>query len=50
MLLAMLANLAADEMRGGNAHRRVPSTRELGRRVEGAGAPSASNRNDRRRP
>ncbi len=50
VLLAMLANLAADEARGGNAHRRVPSTRELGRLVEGATSAAASNRNHRRRP
>jgi len=36
VLLAMLDNLASDEARVGNGGRRIPSTRELGRRVERA--------------
>jgi DNA-binding MarR family transcriptional regulator len=48
-LLTMLANLAADEQANDSAHRRVPSTRELGRLVEGAACKPASKRNDRRR-
>ena len=35
-LLALIGNLAVDEARAVNAHRRVPSTRELGRRVDRA--------------
>ncbi len=37
-LLALLENLAADEVRAIAAHRTVPSTRELGRRVGQAAA------------
>ena len=36
-LLSALANLARDELLPRNEHRRVPSTRELGRRVGAAG-------------
>jgi DNA-binding MarR family transcriptional regulator len=35
-LLAVIANLAADDSRPANVRRRVPSTRELGRRVDRA--------------
>jgi MarR family transcriptional regulator, organic hydroperoxide resistance regulator len=38
-LLAVIANLAADDTRSSNTRRRVPSTRELGRRVDRAGRP-----------
>ncbi len=42
-LLAVLANLARDELHPANEGRRIPSTRELGRRVE-----TADNENGRR--
>jgi MarR family transcriptional regulator, organic hydroperoxide resistance regulator len=35
-LLTVLENLARDERHSVNAHRRIPSTRELGRRVDSA--------------
>ena len=43
-LLAVLENLARDELRAANAHRRVPSTREFGRLLD-----DEPTRNDRRR-
>jgi DNA-binding MarR family transcriptional regulator len=37
-LLVMIENLARDELEAAGAHRRMPSTRELARRVAAAGA------------
>ena len=37
VLLTIIENLAADEASESNAHRRIPSTRELARMIAGAG-------------
>jgi DNA-binding MarR family transcriptional regulator len=47
-LLALIANLAADEMESLTTRRRIPSTRELSRLLDGSGAGVRSSQSQRR--